>query len=79
MRHKHKSNVSTVASIGFIVWALFVLVIGVAMIGGIFWFVGTFLDGVENDCKTRCDGRDQDVASYTIYGCECKDNDAPTE
>lgn len=43
-------------------------------------FVSTLIaddltEALEDNCTMRCEGRGQEVASFTVFGCDCQDGD----
>lgn len=45
----------------------------VLICGGIGYLTVFITDSMEQSCFDRCEGRDQEMASFTVFGCDCRE------
>ena len=61
-----------------IVWLSAVALIGVLFLGVLAWLGFVVADSLEAECHKRCEARGKEVASFTIFGCDCKEEENDT-
>lgn len=61
-----------------IVWLSAVALIGVLFLGVLVWLGFMVASSLEAECHKRCEGRGKEVASFTVFGCDCKEEENDT-
>ena len=65
----------TTAGLGALGIFLFRAAALAAFVYGCLWLTDEITAGIAQDCVERSEGRDQEIASFGIYGCDCKESE----